>query len=649
MSIFTRRGEEGTQGKELPQGDAQLHLLQGGKITQDDISEAVDTLTRYKQGKTNLEKRVVEDEMWWELRHWEVMRRQKEADSPNPSSAWLFNSITNKHADAMDNYPEPVVLPREQSDKESAQTLSSVLPVVMEYNDFEQVYSENWWEKLKHGTAVYGVFWDSRKENGLGDITVKGIDLLNIFWEPGIRDIQDSRNLFIVNLVDEDLLEAQYPQFKGKLGGQVVDVARYVYDDNVDTDGKSLVVDWYYKKEMASGKAAVHYVKFVGDSILYASENDPAYAQRGYYDHGQYPVVFDTLFPEKGTPVGFGYVSICKDPQLYIDQLSANILENAMMTTKKRFFVSESTAINEKEFLDWNQPLVHVASNDLEDRKIREIVTQPLSSVYPDVLQMKIEEMKDTASNRDVNSGGTSNVTAASAIAALQEAGNKVSRDMISTSYRSYVQINSLCIELMRQFYDVSRAFRVTGKMPGEYDFVYMSNTPLRDVPMRESYPGQYQMHPEEIVFRQPVFDIKIKAQKRSPFSKMEQNERAKELYSMGFFNPESAQGALGALKMMDFEGKEDVEQYVQQGQTLANLVQQLTAQVQSLTAALTGTVPGMEQEEQATVQGSGKKTQSVASSGVDAAQTNMTGYGQRLAKNSTPSLENAGEGAMPK
>lgn len=649
MSIFARREEEGAQGKELPQGDSQLHLLQGGKITREDIAEAVETLTRYKRGKTNLEKRVVEDEMWWELRHWEVMRRQKEADSPTPSSAWLFNAITNKHADAMDNYPEPVVLPREQSDKESAQTLSSVLPVVMEYNDYEQTYSDNWWEKLKHGTAVYGVFWDKRKGNGLGDIAVRGIDLLNIFWEPGIRDIQDSRNLFIVNLVDEDLLESQYPQFKGKLGGQVVDVARYVYDDNVDTDGKSLVVDWYYKKETASGKAAVHYVKFVGDCILYASENDPAYAQRGYYDHGQYPVVFDTLFPEKGTPVGFGYVSICKDPQLYIDRLSANILENAMMTTKKRFFVSESTAVNEQEFLDWSKPIVHVASNDLEERKIREIVTQPLSSIYPDVLQMKIEEMKDTASNRDVNSGGTSNVTAASAIAALQEAGNKASRDMIAASYRSYVKINSLCIELMRQFYDVSRAFRVTGKTPGEYDFVYMSNAPLRDVPMRESYPGQYQMHPEEIVFRQPVFDVKIKVQKRSPFSKMEQNERAKELYSMGFFSPESAQGALGALKMMDFEGKEDVEQYVQQGQTLANLVQQLTAQVQSLTAALTGTVPSAEQETQPTTQGGGKKTQSVARSGVDAATTNMTGYGQRLAKNSTPSLENAGEGAMPK
>ena len=68
-----------------------------------------------------LETRVVEDELWWELRHWEVMRRDrartgKDTDvRPEPTSAWLFNSITNKHADAMDNFPEPVVLPESRA------------------------------------------------------------------------------------------------------------------------------------------------------------------------------------------------------------------------------------------------------------------------------------------------------------------------------------------------------------------------------------------------------------------------------------------------------------------------------------------------------------------------------------------------------
>ena len=611
-------------------------------ITDRDVERGIDLLTKYKDGKSNLENRIVNDELWWELRHWEgigqskakrVDKSGKEVTStppePKPSSAWLFNTIQNKHADAMDNYPEPVVLPRERSDEQSAKTLSQILPVVQEYNHFEQVYSDNWWEKLKHGTAVYGVFWDPKKDNGLGDIEIRDIDLLKLFWEPGITDIQKSRNLFIVDLVDNDLLDSEYPQLKGKQKGKVVDVKEYIYDDNVDTSDKSVVVDWYYKVKTPDGRTALHYIKFVGSTLLYASENDPEYRERGFYDHGMYPVVLDVMYPEKGTPIGFGYVAICKDPQLYIDKLSANILENAMMATKKRFFVSDTTAINEQEFLDWNRPLVHV-NGPLDDGRIQEIVTQPLSDIYVTVAQMKIEEMKDTAANRDVNSGGTTNVTAAAAIAALQEAGNKASRDMITASYRAYTQINTLCVELMRQFYDLSRSFRITGD-GSEYQFIDFDNTGLQDQVTGLDTMGNP-------MFRRPVFDLKIKAQKKNPFSRMEQNERAKELYAMGFFAPENAQASLIALDMMDFEGIQTVKEKVMQGQTLLNMVMQMSQQLSAITGVL------MPQEETQSGGGtnaaeSGGGGGSGLASGIMEAQTPMTGYGQALAKRSTPSV----------
>lgn len=611
-------------------------------ITDKDVERGIDLLTKYKDGKSNLESRIVNDELWWELRHWEgigqskskrVDRSGKEVKStppqPKPTSAWLFNTIQNKHADAMDNYPEPVVLPREESDEQSAKTLSQILPVVQEYNHFEQVYSDNWWEKLKHGTAAYGVFWDSQKDNGLGDIEIRDIDLLNLFWEPGVTDIQKSRNLFIVDLVDNDLLDKEYPELEGKQKGKVIDVKEYIYDDSVDTSEKSVVVDWYYKVKTPSGRTALHYVKFVGSTLLYASQNDPEYRERGFYDHGMYPVVLDVMYPEKGTPIGFGYVAICKDPQLYIDKLSANILENAMMATKKRFFVSDSTAINEQEFLDWNRPLVHV-NGEIGDQRIKEIETSSLSDIYVTVAQMKIEEMKDTAANRDVNSGGTTNVTAAAAIAALQEAGNKASRDMIAASYRAYTQINTLCVELMRQFYDVSRSFRITGE-GNEYQFVTFDNAGLQD-----QVTGLDTLGNE--MYRRPVFDLKIKAQKKNPFSRMEQNERAKELYSLGFFAPENAQASLIALEMMDFEGIQTVREKVMQGQTLLNMVMQMQQQLAMITGAL------MPQEE--TRQTGGNNTgggeaeaHSELASGIMEAQTPMTGYGQALAQRSVPSV----------
>lgn len=552
------------------------------KIGKAEVARALETLRRYKQGKANLETRIVEDELWWELRHWEVIRRKgvaPEGRGPEPSSAWLFNAILNKHADAMDNYPEPLVLPREPSDEESARALSEVLPVVLENNGFEQVWSDGWWEKLKHGTAAYGVFWNSRKENGLGDIDVRGIDLLKLFWEPGVTDLQKSRNLFIVELSDVDLLEEEYPQYKGQLSGNSVDVKQYIYDSAVDTSGKTVVVDWYYKVQRGTGETVLHYAKLVGDILLYASENDPLYATRGWYDDGRYPVVFDVLFPEKGTPAGFGYVAICKDPQLYIDKLSSNILESSMMGTRKRFFASTSTAVNEEEFLDWSKPIVHV-EGELDQRRLQEIMVQPLSGIYVDVLRMKIEEMKDTAANRDVNAGSAqSGVTAAAAIAALQEAGDKASRDMIAASYRAHVAVSSMAVSRMRQFYDETRTFRVMGE-GGGYRFVGVSNAALREQEAGSGPDG-------ETLYRRPVFDLKIRAQKKNPFSRMEQNERAKELYKAGFFDPARAQEALGALEIMNFEGVEKAREWIQEGETLSRVCERLSEQVKTLEGRL--------------------------------------------------------------
>ena len=631
----------------------------------EEIRKASEILRKYKEGKTNLENRIVDDELWWELRHWESIRNGKSrtgaahgkdgipmsgkapAAQPEPSSAWLFNSILNKHADAMDNYPEPVVLPREKSDEESAKNLSSVLPVVLEYNNFEQTYSENWWEKLKHGTAAYGVFWNTTKENGLGDVDIKAIDLLKLFWEPGITDIQKSRNLFLVELVDEDLLEQEYPELRGKLKGNAVDVKEYLYDESVDTSNKAVVVDWYYKVKSPNGKTILHYVKYVGDTLLYASENDPEYRERGFYDHGKYPIVLDVLFPEKGTPVGFGYVAICKDPQLYIDKLSANILENAMMATKKRFFVSSSTNVNKEEFMDWNNPLVTV-EGELDDRRLKEIVCQPLDDIYVTITQMKIEEMKDTAANRDVNSGGVgSGVTAAAAIAALQEAGNKASRDMIGASYRADTEINSLCTELFRQFYDEARSFRITAPNGIGYQFVDLDNRLLKDQLVGMDTEGNP-------MYRHPVFDFKIRAQKKNPFSRMEQNERAKELYGMGFFNPQRAQEAQGALEMMDFEGIDKVREYVQQGQTLLNVCMQLKQEndmMRAIIQGMTGRNLGADVGGAGAPQGGpaaagGKvpagnadKAGGGLASGIMQAQQPMTGYGEALAKRSSPDM----------
>lgn len=530
------------------------------KITPAHLRAALATLKKYKAGKATLDRRIVSNEQWWKMRHWgEIPVDSADINRPRPASAWLFNSLANKHADAMDSIPEPTVLPREQSDSEAARKLSQLLPAVLERCGYEKLYSDGWWYKLKNGTMCQAVLWDSYLDGGRGDIAIKNIDLLNLFWEPGIKDIQDSRNLFYVSYIDTDLLEAEYPELKGRLGGNTVNAERYRYDDMNDESGKTAVIDWYYKKRV-NNRTVLHYCRFAGENLLYASENDPALCDTGFYNHGKYPFVLDPLFILEGTPCGFGYIDIMRDAQMYIDKLGQVVLEHTVQMSRKRFFIKQNSSIREEEFADWRKPFVHV-SGSLSADDIREIKLDPLDSSVMNVLNSKIEELKETSGNRDFSQGGTANgVTAASAIAALQEAGSKLSRDMIKGTYYAFQNVCYLVIELIGQFYDAPRSYRITGENYADNPdggFAYLDNSLIREQDMGELFG-------EPLGMRKPIFDVVCRAGKKSPFSKAAQNELAKELFKLGFFSPELKTQALACIDMMDFEGKESVKRLIE-------------------------------------------------------------------------------------
>ena len=515
-------------------------------VGEKEIRQAQEILRRYRQGKAHLEQRIIANEQFWKLRHWGEMDKKGQGANPadpRPTSGYLVNCILSKHADAMDCYPEPTVLPREPEDAAEAENLSRILPVILKNNHFKRTYGRAWWNKLKSGCAVYGVFWDPGKSGGMGDISIRSLDLLHLFWEPGVTDIQDSPHFFSTELVNNDRLVELYPQLEGKLGGPTATVSRYLYDDTVDTSGKTLVVDWYYRTR-EEGRPVLQFCKFAADTVLFATQNDPRWAHRGWYDHGKYPFVFDVLFPEEGTPCGYGYVDLCKSPQEQIDLMNQAFLKNTLCGATPRFFVRSDGAVNEQEYADWTRPFVHTNGN-LGADSIAPIHTNGLDGVYVALLQNKINEMKETAGNRDVSNGGTAaGVTAATAIAALQESSGKLSRNMIDDSYESFADLMTLCIELVRQFYTLPRQFRLLGKG----GFLTYDNSGIQPVAMEDAVAVNYRI---------PAFDLEVAAQQENPYQTMEYNQLALQLFQMGFFRPELAPQAEKCLSLMNFKNKD--------------------------------------------------------------------------------------------
>lgn len=532
-------------------------------IGPEQVRRLTEILQRYKAGKAATERRILSSEQWWKLRNsWEERDKATMASPGFKSrSGWLHNVITSKHADAMESYPEPNILPREEGDRQEARMLSAIVPCVLEQNEFERTYSDAMWQKCKTGTGVYKTVWDPGKLNGLGDISITRVNLLNLYWEPGLEDIQRSRYFFHTELADRDLLQEQYPELEDTLKGQNILSTRFLYDDTVSTDGKVTVVECYYHK-LVAGKKTLQYVRYVGDQVLYATENDPELRERGLYDHGMYPYVFDALYPIEGSPCGYGYVDLCRNPQTEIDLLRTAIVKNAMAGATPRYFVRSDGGINEQELLDISKPLVHISGNLGED-SIRAMEYTALQGNYISVLQETVQELRETSGNTETATGSApgGGITAASAIAALQEASGKGSRDATLASYRAYTGIVGLVIELIRQFYDMPRQFRILGEQGGE-EYVTYTNAGLKPQPQGMAFG-------EDMGFRLPVFDIKVSAQKKSAYTKMSQNELALQFYQLGFFSPDAVDQTMLCLEMMDFDGKDGMMQRVAQQGTL--------------------------------------------------------------------------------
>ena len=559
------------------------------KIGSEEVQKASKILRKYKDGKQRLEKKIIANEQFWKLRQWNYMNDDK--DDFKPATAWLWSCIQSRYSDAMDSYPTCNFMPRQEDDKAEAKKLSSIVPVIFEQNRYEDVYSDIVWYTLKHGGSVQGIFWDGSKHNGLGDVSIRKIDFINLFWEPGITDIQESQNIFNTELVSNNILEQQYPQCVGKLGGQNVTLAKYIYDDNVDTSDKSVVVDWYYHTYVG-GKKTLQYVKYVNDIVLYATENeismpekvvlDPetripltvpqglSMAERGLYDHAQYPFVTMALYPVEGSICGYGMTDIGRDTQIQIDKLNKAIVDNAIAGATPRFFTKNDGAVNEAEYADLSKDFIHVEGN-LGEENIRPVDTMNLDSIYVEFLNQKIEELKYVTSNQDSNNGvAPSGVTAASAIAALQETAGKNARSSNKTFHRAFRDVCYQIVELIRQFYDIPRTFRINPD--GMKDqFVMYDNSGL--VPQQQSVMGN------DMGLRVPEFDIDVTSEKANPYKKMEINELALSFYNAGFFNPQMTDQALACLNMMDFTRKEEVMQRIAQNGTL----QQMLLQYQQL------------------------------------------------------------------
>ncbi|MBO7310617.1 MAG: hypothetical protein J6U86_04420 [Clostridia bacterium] len=533
----------------------------GTVVDEKRIGEWIATLRRYKSAKATIEQKLKSNERFWRMRQWK--EGAPEDKNGIPATAWLFTCIQSKLADAVEAYPRANFRPRQRDDAEEARMLSSVCPIIVDQTGFRKTYKNVAEYTLKNGVGVYHIWWDGAKHNGLGDIAISEQNVLNIFWEPGITDIQRSTYVFTVEVVDISILRHRYPEQAPRIKSKVIDVSRFITDERVDTHDKVVVVDVYYKVN-----GALHYAKIADNVLLESTENCPERYPYGLYKHGKYPFVVQQLYHIEQSLYGTGLVDIGADAQIQIDLINEAVVENTLMGAKPRYFSQVGNNFRDEDLLDWRKAIVPCAS--ISDTALKPIESKSLQGNYLDFLNMKTQELKFVTSNQDINNGmAPSGITAASALAVLQEGAGRSSRFINRTFYDAFLEVMEFVVELMREFYNTQRWFRVASdEMGGEEDFVRYDNTALKGaVQLLENGTQAY---------RVPEFDIEITAERASPYKKMEMNELALTFFKMGFFTPQMTDQAIACLSIMDFDGKEEIMDTIRQNGVLADRVQML-------------------------------------------------------------------------
>ncbi len=563
----------GSMDDYLKQRDSMRDIGREGEIGSEFCHKLNSVLTKYQGEKAVLDNKVREANEWYMHRHWDLVKQLTidTKKAPEPTTAWLFNSICNKHADAMDSYPESRFYPRSRDDEKVASQLNSVIETMKDECKYYKVYWKKWWDKLITGTGITRVTWDFQKNCGIGGIDIANISILKLYWKMTADNIQKSPYVFEIEIADRDELIMEYPFLEDKAIGKVIAPAEFDSEDSTSQENDVAVIHAWYKR-----KGVVHYCKYVSDTVIYASENDPRFKEKGYYFRGEFPYHIDVLYPVMDRIAGIGYIDLFKSCQMYIDKMEQAMLENTIANSKPRIILSRAAGINEKELCDINKTVVF--ADNLSERSFMELKTSQLSGASFSMLDRKVNELKETSANRDFGQGSTSGgVTSGTGIMALQESGNKNSRDMIDMSYQIEQEQDAQIIDLIRQFMALPQYYRILGEDQMNVEYIAFDNTGLLPQKQRDDA--------DNIYYKLPIFDIKIKAQKKSPFTTLEGNERCMNMYAAGMFNPQNTDQAIAAIEGMTFEGKDEMLQRIKKNGTMYDMLMQMQSELQRLQA----------------------------------------------------------------
>jgi len=491
--------------------------------------------------------------------HWEETRDRRQDDGrPEPMTPMIQSIVENVQADLMDGFPQAVIRPESPRDNDVADVVGALIAQNHDAQNFRAEYRHMVHDLLVQGWCAAESGYDPHAYNNIGMGFIRYVNCRSILFDPQVEDIQDGRAVFKIQPVTIHRLEELYPQYEGQFESDVYDVAEEKDRRVTRQDSKNLLMIEYWWREFDAALQIyrVHMVKCAGHKIL---EDSRRAKPEGYYAAGTYPFVVTTMLRRKGSPLGLGFGDAFGPTQIYTDKLDQIVMMNAFMASKPKLLVQRSSGFDVSDLQDWAKE-VHEGDNIAG---VSWESVPPLPAYILNYGQQLRQMARDESGANDFSRGNTaSGVTAASAIAALQEASGKRSRMINRQMHESYKESVRMEIEFEREFNMLPRevlVMRGGEQIPMTFEAAMM--TRLSDTGVEV-----------------PIeFFVSIKVEQERRFQTQTQNELMLQLLQMGILNPQQA------VENMVFDGKDQILKQMADAQAEAKEQQEamLAAQAQ--------------------------------------------------------------------
>lgn len=517
-----------------------------------------------KQAKGKLHEKWAKYEDYYKNDQWK--HKKVDPDRVKPTTNYVFTTIESLMPLLTTNVPDPTVLPVQPEDEEVSRDLTKITNIILQKNGIEKALQIGERVRLKFGTAIWKVYFDPTKLNGLGDIAFEVVDPVNFYIDPNeVDNLQNADFCMTVTRRSLEYVKRRYPE----KANEIVPDQRYsdmdIYDSEAEQDPRNTQVTLieYWRKDPEDGLVRT---VVAGETLLKHETN--------FYMHGKYPFIRAIDYPIQKSFWGMGEVEQLITMQDILNKLMQIVIENVALANGQLIIDKSTSGIRDIKALARNlwKPGLTIPVDDVNSIKKLDGVVAPAWVINLIQLIQKDIELVTGVSPLYLGQAPGS-ITAASGILALQEQATARVRLKLQEQARLIEEIVKFTIAYMVEFYTEDRYFRYLDENR-EPAWLVMN----RDELAKQDENGNLII---------PEFDVMVESGFDTPMSRAYIEQQALQLFQMGVID------ALEVMKNMNFPYKDEIMKRLERKQEVAQQLGSLPEGLESL--QLQGEMAGLQ------------------------------------------------------